>query len=163
MVLALIPDYRWLRSGHTTFFLYLIGVGFLILTLVFGATTKGAQSRFDLWFFSLQAAEPAKLILIAVLAKYFSKRHIMIGDFRQVFLSGLYALVMFLLVAVQPDFGSALILAFIWFGMTLVSGIKLRQAAVVLAILATSFALLWQFGFYDYQIKAKISAEPKSG
>ena len=41
VALALIPDYRWLRSGHTTFFLYLIGVGFLVLTLFFGVTTKG--------------------------------------------------------------------------------------------------------------------------
>ena len=147
----MIPDYRFLRIGNATFLLYLATALSLILVLMFGEITLGAQSRFDLGFFSLQPADPAKLVLIVVLAKYFSKRHEVIGDFRHIIISGLYTLIFFGLVFVQPDFGSAIILFFIWLGMVLVAGIKLKHLAVVFLLGTMAFGTLWNFGFADYQ------------
>lgn len=155
MILALIPDYRFLRIGNTTFILYLFFTFLLVLVLFIGEVTLGAQSRFNFGFFSLQPADPAKLVLIAVLAKYFSKRHEHIGDFKHIVISGLYTLVFFGLVFIQPDFGSAIILFFIWFGMILVSGIKLKHLLVVFMLGAIAFGGMWQFAFADYQ-KARI-------
>ena len=150
-LLALLPDYRFLRQGNTTFFFYVGIVLTLILVLFIGEVTLGAQSRFNLGFFSLQPADPAKLILIIVLAKYFSKRHELIGDFKHIVISGFYAVVIFGLVFIQPDFGSGIILFFIWFGMILVAGIKLRHLAVVFLLGAITFGGMWQFAFQDYQ------------
>lgn len=155
MALAMVPDYRFLRSGHITFIFYVVIVVLLVLLLFFGEVTLGAQNRFDLGFFSLQPAELAKLVLIAVLAKYFSKRHEMIGDFRHIIVSGLYTFVLFALVFIQPDFGSALIIFAIWFGMILLSGIHFRHLAIVFTIGAITFAALWNFVLLDYQ-KARI-------
>ncbi len=149
--LALLPDYRFFRTGNTTFFFYVGIVLALILVLFIGEITLGAQSRFDFGFFSLQPADPAKLILIIVLAKYFSKRHELIGDFRHIIISGLYAFVIFGLVFVQPDFGSGIILFFIWFGMVLAAGIKLRHLALVFLLGTLTFGGMWQFAFQDYQ------------
>ncbi len=148
---ALLPDYRFFRTGNTTFFFYVGIVLALILVLFIGEITLGAQSRFDLGFFSLQPADPAKLILIIVLAKYFSKRHELIGDFKHIVISGLYAFVIFGLVFIQPDFGSGIILFFIWFGMILAAGIKLRHLLVVFLLGAITFGGMWQFAFQDYQ------------
>ncbi len=155
MVVALIPDYRFLRIGNTTFGLFLFFTFLLILVLVIGEVTLGARSRFNFGLFSLQPSDPAKLVLIAVLAKYFSKRHELIGDFKHIIISGLYTLVFFGLVFVQPDFGSAIILFFIWFGMVLVAGIKFKHLAVVFLLGALAFGGMWQFAFHDYQ-KARI-------
>ncbi|MFT5037254.1 MAG: rod shape determining protein RodA [Candidatus Azotimanducaceae bacterium] len=151
MLLAMIPDYRFLRSGNTTFILYIVAFVSLVLVLLFGEVTLGAQSRFDLGLFSIQPSDPAKLILIAVLAKYFSKRHELIGDFRHIIVSGLYTFIIFGLVFVQPDFGSAIILFFIWAGMILVAGIKLKHFAIVFMLGALTFGGMWQFAFQDYQ------------
>ena len=151
MILALVPDYRFLRTGNTAFALFLLTVATLILVLFVGEVTLGAQSRFDLGFFSLQPSDPAKLILIIVLAKYFAKRHELIGDFRHIIISGIYALSIFGLVFIQPDFGSAIIMFFVWLGMVLVSGIKLRHLATVFLLGAVAFGLMWQFAFQDYQ------------
>ena len=156
MLLAMIPDYRFLRVGNTTFGLYLFFLFLLVLVLFIGEVTLGAQSRFDLGFFSLQPSDPAKIVLIIVLAKYFSKRHELIGDFRHIVISGLYAMLLFGLVFIQPDFGSAVILFFVWFGMVLVAGIKLKHLAVVFLLGAIAFGGMWQFAFQDYQ-KARIS------
>ena len=151
MLLALIPDYRVLRLGNAGFYLYLISLVLLLLLFVFGDVTLGAQRRFDLGFLAFQPSDPAKLIIIILLAKYFSKRHTVIGDFRHILVSGLYVLVPFILIFLQPDFGTAAILFFLWFGMVLVAGIKFRHVATVFVVGVSVFALLWQFAFAEYQ------------
>ncbi len=156
MLLSMIPDYRFLRTGNTTFGIFLFFLFLLVLVLFIGEITLGAQSRFDLGFFSLQPSDPAKIVLIAVLAKYFSKRHELIGDFRHIIVSGIYAMLFFGLVFIQPDFGSAIILFFIWLGMILVAGIKIKHLAVVFLLGAMAFGFMWQFAFQDYQ-KARIA------
>ncbi|MEZ4103728.1 MAG: FtsW/RodA/SpoVE family cell cycle protein [Candidatus Paceibacterota bacterium] len=149
--LAIIPNYRFLKSGNTIFYLYLLIVVLLVLVLFFGETVLGARQRFDLGFFSLQVSDPAKLILIALLAKYFAKRHELIGDFKHILVSGIYTLIFFGLILIQPDFGSAIILFLIWFGMVLVAGIRFRHVAVVVALGVVALVGMWQFVFQDYQ------------
>lgn len=151
LCLAMIPDYRFLRSGNMAFFFYIVTILSLILVLFIGEVTLGAQSRFDLGFFSLQPSDPAKLVLIIVLAKYFAKRHELIGDFRHIIVSGVYAVGIFGLVFIQPDFGSAIILFFVWLGMVLVGGIKIRHLLTVFFMGAIALGLMWQFAFQDYQ------------
>lgn len=151
LFIALIFDYRFIRSGNVSFILFLVATASLILVLFFGDIVKGAQSRFDFGAFSLQPSEPAKIILIAVLAKYFSKRHVFIGDIRHIFVSGCYTLVIFFLLFLQPDFGSAIIIFFLWLGMVLVAGIRVRHLLLVFTIGALAFAGMWQFAFQDYQ------------
>lgn len=151
LIAASIPDYRFLRMGNSVFFIYLTICVSLVLVLFLGAVVKGAQSRFNLGIFSLQPADPAKLVLIIVLAKYFSKRHVEIADIRHIIISGLYAFVIFGLVLIQPDFGSAVILFLVWFGMVLVSGISFRHLALVFLMGTIAFGGLWSFGFREYQ------------
>lgn len=151
LLVAIIPDYRFLRSSNTAFVLYVTMIGLLILVLFVGEVTLGAQSRFDLGFFSFQPADLAKLVLIIVMAKYFAKRHEMIGAFSHIIISGIYALGIFGLVFIQPDFGSAVILGMVWLGMVLVSGIKFRHLATVFALVALALGFMWQFVFMDYQ------------
>jgi rod shape determining protein RodA len=66
-----------------------------------------------------------------------------------------YAFILFALVLVQPDFGSAMIIFLIWFGMVLVSGISKKHLAAVIFSGLAVFGGLWLFGFHDYQ-KARI-------
>jgi len=148
---AVVPDYRFLRTGNTAFMLFLFTTFLLVLVLFIGEVTLGARSRFDLGAFSFQPSDPAKIVLIVVLAKYFSKRHELIGDFRHIFISGIYALVLFGLVFIQPDFGSAIILFFIWLGMILVGGIRIHHLLFVFVAGALTFFIMWQFAFQDYQ------------
>ena len=156
MMLALIPDYRFLRTGNLVFWFYILTLALLLAVLLFGEITLGAQSRFDLGLFSVQPSDPAKVVLIAILAKYFSKRHIDIANFKHIIVSGGYALGIFGLVFIQPDFGTAIILFFVWFGMVLVAGIKIKHLALVFIMGALAFAGMWSFAFADYQ-KARIA------
>lgn len=144
-------DFRFLRRTSVIVTLFLLAVASLILVGIFGEIALGAQSRFDVGFFAIQPADPVKLVLILVLAKYFSRRHIEIANIRHILVSGFYAFILFALVLVQPDFGSAIILGMIWFGMVLVSGLSKKHLFAVILIGALTFAGLWFFGFQEYQ------------
>jgi len=148
---ALVPDYRFLRNSNAAFYFYIITLLLFVGVAIFGVDVLGARQRFDFGFFSLQVSDPAKLAIIALLAKYFAKRHELIGDFKHIMVSGFYTLVIFVLLFLQPDFGSAMIIFFIWFGMVMVAGIKFRHLAVVFLLGAVTFGGLWQFAFLDYQ------------
>ena len=85
------------------------------------------------------------------MAKYFSRRHIEIANLRHILISGFYAFVLFLLVFLQPDFGSAIIIFIIWLSMVLFSGISKKHLLAVFLIGILAFGSLWFFVFKDYQ------------
>jgi rod shape determining protein RodA len=144
-------DFRFLRRTFVVVTLYGFAVFLLLLLFFFGEVVLGAQSRFDFGAFAVQPADPAKLVLVLVLAKYFSRRHIEIAHIRHIIMSGFYAALLAFLVLIQPDFGSAIIIALIWFGMVLVSGISKKHLIAVLLAGALLFGGLWSFAFEDYQ------------
>lgn len=146
-----VVDFRFLKRTDVLVTLFLIFSVFLILLFFLGHTAKGAQSWFSIGSFSFQPSDMMKLIVILVLAKYFSRRHIEIRNIKHIFISGIYALIPFLLVFLQPDFGSAIIIFCIWFGMTLISGISKRHFLLVFGIVVVSLGLLWGFVFEQYQ------------
>lgn len=143
-------DWRFLRRSDVLFGLFLCGCGLLLLLFLLG-TTRGIHGWFDFGAFSIQPVEPVKLILILILAKYFSRRHIEIAHIRHILISGFYAFILFLLVLLQPDFGGALVIAAIWFGMVMLSGISKKHLLSVLLIGALSGLFLWTYVFKDYQ------------
>lgn len=148
-------DAKTLRRTRVVMWLY-VGVCVLLMSLFFlGSVFQGAKSWLDFGFFAVQPAEIAKLVLILVLAKYLSRRHVEIRNFKHVLVSGVYAGLIFLLILIQPDFGSALIVFLLWFGMILFSGIDKKHLALVIFSGASIFILMWTFVFADYQ-KARI-------
>ncbi|MFQ5661901.1 MAG: FtsW/RodA/SpoVE family cell cycle protein [Candidatus Paceibacteria bacterium] len=144
-------DFRFLRRTGVIVSLFAISTVILLLLFIFGDFVKGAQNRFDLGIFSLQPSDPIKLVVILLLAKYFSRRHVEIAHIRHIFVSGFYTFVLFFLVFLQPDFGSAIIIALIWLGMVLVSGISKKHLLIVFFVGAVAFAGLWGYAFEDYQ------------
>jgi rod shape determining protein RodA len=148
-------DLRIFKKTEVITFIFGTMCSMLLLLFVVGTVSKGAQSWFRLGFFSIQPSDPAKLVLILLLSKYFSRRHIEIAHIRHIIVSGLYAFIIFFLILLQPDFGSAIIIFLIWLGMVLVSGISKKHLVSVFLIGAISFAGLWTFAFADYQ-KARI-------
>ncbi len=144
-------DFRFLRKTWVSVTLFGISCLLLISLFTLGKVSHGAASWFSFGLFSFQPADFIKLVIIIILAKYFSRRHIEIANVRHIFVSGLYALVIFLLVLVQPDFGSAVIIFLIWLGMVLVSGISKKHLLGMSFVGIIVFAGLWTFAFKDYQ------------
>jgi rod shape determining protein RodA len=144
-------DVRFLRKSNTVISLYLIGIGMLLALFIAGSTVKGATSWLDLGGFSLQPADFMKLILVIVLAKYFSRRHQEIKHPKHIFISAAYMVIPFILIFLQPDTGSAAIILAIWFGMILVSGISKRHLLIMTLAGVMIVGAAWSFVLQPYQ------------
>ncbi len=144
-------DFRFLKRTGVLVTLFILAIALLLGLLGLTHAIKGAKSWLDFGAFSFQPSDPIKILVVLILAKYFSRRHIEIAHIRHIIVSGFYAFVPFLLVFLQPDFGSAIIIAFIWLGMVLVSGISKKHLLTVFLLGAVSFGGLWMFAFEPYQ------------
>ncbi len=148
-------DAQVFKRAETLVWLFGFGVTLLLLVFFLGHTAKGATSWLDFGGFSLQPADPMKLVLILILSKYLSRRHIEIANPKHIIITAAYTFVPFALVFLQPDFGSAMVLGAIWLGMMLVSGISKKHLLGLIAIGLIAFGGLWAFVFKPYQ-KARI-------
>lgn len=144
-------DFRFLKRTGVVVTAFVSICILLSLLFIVGYVSKGSQSWFRLGFFSVEPSDPAQIVLILVLAKYFSRRYVEIKNFRHIIVSGVYTALICLLILVQPDFGGALTIVAIWFGMILVSGISKKHLAVVLFSGLILFASLWLFVLKPYQ------------
>ena len=150
-----IIDWRFLRKSELLAVFFILINFFLAALLFLGETIKGATSWFDLGLFFVEPVDPLKIIVILILAKYFSRRHIEIANIRHIILPSLYVFIPTLLVFLQPDFGSSIIIFLIWLGMMLVSGINKKHLLAIFLIVAVTLVSAWLFAFKPYQ-KARI-------
>lgn len=144
-------DWRFLRRSGVLMTLFIFSCLALLALQFFGSTLKGAQSWFAFGVATIQPVDFIKLVLILILAKYFSRRHIEIAHFRHILVSGVYALGPFVLVFLQPDFGSAIIIFLLWLGLVMCAGISKQHLLLVGLVGVWSFLLLWFFVFAPYQ------------
>ncbi len=144
-------DWRFLKSGELLLALLILSLIPLLFLLFFGVKTRGAASWLNFFSVSISPADPVKLLLILILAKYFSRRHIEIANIKHILISATYAVVPAILVFFQPDFGSFIIICAIWLGMVLVSGISKKHLLLVFLIAALIFSVSWFFVLKPYQ------------
>lgn len=103
------------KYKYVTPFLVIGIVGALIGLFVYGIITNGAQSWYDLGFFNLQPSEFAKSILIIYMAVFYSKSLKKKKPLYYNLIPVAIAVLIFVLVAMQPDLGGAVIIAGITF------------------------------------------------
>lgn len=150
-------DYRVFRaSGLFLLSCYFVGVVALTALLVFGPVTRGIRGWFAVSGIAIQPVEFIKLLLILLIAKYFSKRHNEIAQMRHLVISGIYFTIPVLLVLLQPDLGSAFILLAIWIAIALFSGIRLKHFLIFVSLFAAVSIVAWIFLLAPYQ-KARIT------
>lgn len=154
-IFSSLVDWSFLKNSKVIVTLFLGSTALLLSLFILGSVFKGAQSWFDLGAFSFQPVDIVKLVVILLLSKYFSRRHIEIANLRHILVSGFYVFIVFLLVLLQPDFGSAIIIFSVWFGMVMVSGISKKHLFLVFLTGSLVFGGLWLFAFKPYQ-KARI-------
>jgi len=148
-------DYKWLKTFAWP--LYALQLGLLALTLAIGHGVGGASRWISIGPFDFQFSELAKILMIVVLANYLGARQ---GQLRSL-LSILGACVLvappWILVMLQPDLGTSLVLLAILGGMLFMSGASLRWLAIMVGLVLASLPILWNYILRDYQ-KARINA-----
>jgi rod shape determining protein RodA len=151
IVMFLISFLNWnFFLKNYAIFLYILILILLILVLFFGETLRGTQGWINLPFgINFQIVELVKIILVVILAKYWSDKIYNIQSFKHVILTGIITIIPFILVILQPDLGSALIFFGLWLGMIFVIS-KPKNVILILIIFFLIFGIGW-FQLKDYQ------------
>lgn len=143
-------DYRlWRKIGWIGY-----GISLLLLILVLtplGASIRGSRGWFDFGFLSFQPVELAKVFIIIVLADVYSRYGRSIHKLASLLFLSLIVLLPLVLVVIQPDFGSAMILFFTWLISFFLVTKNKWHFAVIIGGLAAILMISWLFVFQDYQ------------
>ncbi len=139
-------SYRWVILG-----IYLAVLALLIFTYFVAPSVRGHHSWITIGSFQIQPSEFMKAALIIILSRFFALRHVLIAHLGTIAVSFVYFLIPTILVLIQPDTGTALVLFAIWFGYLLVSGIPWRYLIAFFMIFAVTSVLAWNFGLQNYQ------------
>ncbi|MCD6048291.1 MAG: cell shape-determining protein RodA [Gammaproteobacteria bacterium] len=131
--------------------LYSICLFMLVLVLGLGVISKGGQRWLNLGFFRFQPSEIMKLGLPLMLAWYFNGEELP-PSFKCLSVAAVLILVPVLLVAKQPDLGTALMIAFGGVSVILLAGIPWWLIISGVSLIAVSFPFLWHL-LHDYQKK----------
>ena len=139
-------DYRSIYCRVAALVLYSICLVLLVAVLVWGKEINNASRWLVFGTFRLQPSEPAKFAIIAMLAILFAST----GWKERRGLTGLLTLaavgIPFILIAKEPDLGSAMMLMPIYFSMIFVAGLKWRYI-VVFSVVA---AIVAGIGIWDF-------------
>ncbi|MBT2968998.1 MAG: rod shape-determining protein RodA [gamma proteobacterium symbiont of Ctena orbiculata] len=129
--------------------LYVIGILMLISVIIFGEEGKGAQRWLDLGFIRFQPSEMFKLTLPMLIAWYLAEHRLPPNPSRLV-MAGLFTLLPVLLIAKQPDLGTALLVATAGAFALFLAGISWRVISAIGMLLAALGPVAWYF-MHEYQ------------
>jgi rod shape determining protein RodA len=142
-------DYKWLRTFAWP--LYFLQIGLLALTLAIGTGVGGSARWIPLGPLQFQFSELAKIMMIIVLANYLGSRQGRLKSLPSILGACVLVGPPWILVMMQPDLGTSLVLLAILAGMLFMSGASLRWlAAMALAVLA-ALPFVWNNVLRDYQ------------
>jgi rod shape determining protein RodA len=151
IVFAVVP-YRRLRPWAPL--VYVVSLVLLVAVLSpLGTRVRGAQRWIDIAFFQMQPSELAKLGIIVTLAAVLAASK---GEprMRHVVRCALLVAPAAILIYVQPDLGTLLVLIAVVLGMLLVSGLRLRIFVVMLLLGAVGAYGFFHLGLLkEYQVK----------
>lgn len=148
MIAATVFSYTAHRMSALYF--YVISIALLILVLFFGVTIRGTSGWFNLGIFNFQPVEFAKLALIFIFARFFSKNLTLKRSERLLVLSGVLLIPPVFLAILQPDFGAALVFIMLWVCLILSLGIKRLHLFIAIILLVVISFLSWSFVLQDY-------------
>jgi rod shape determining protein RodA len=154
LIICLSIDYR--SMGDKSHLIFMAIVGLLLYVLFHGVVRGGSRRWIDLGAFNVQPSEFAKAALALVLAKF-------LGDSRRgvvtqvdLLIVGAITAVPFIIIALQPDLGTAVTLIPVAFAVVFVAGMPLRVLGVLALIGVLATPIAWQFALEPYQ-KERIS------
>ncbi|MFV2031660.1 MAG: rod shape-determining protein RodA [Gammaproteobacteria bacterium] len=130
--------------------LYLGGLLLLLAVMFYGEIGKGAQRWLGLGFIRFQPSEILKLAVPMVIASYLADRVLPVG-WKELMVSVLLVLIPVLLIARQPDLGTAILVGSAGFFVLFLAGIRWKIMLSLAVLLSLMAPLLWKFALRDYQ------------
>ena len=133
-------DYNFIL--RFSWLIYLFSVAMLVLVIVAGEDSKGAQRWFKIGSFQFQPSELVKILMILFFAYYFMKHEEKINSIKVLCSSFLLVGILLVLVLAQPNLSTTIIMALIFCAMLFIAGLSYKIVVSVLAICVPAFLVL---------------------
>jgi rod shape determining protein RodA len=149
LLVCLTIDYRALAEHSLLIYGALLGL--LVFVLIAGDSAGGAQRWIALGPFKLQPSEFGRITLALILAMFFGENRRGAKNQGDLAIAGLFAAIPLLLIAKQPDLGTAVTLIPVCFGIIYLAGLRLRLVAALAVVGVLMAPVVWNFALKDYQ------------
>ena len=146
VIFAFVPPHKY---KLWTPWLYGFGLALLIAVMVIGKIGKGAQRWLDLGVFRFQPSEIMKLAVPMMAAWYVDKKPLPI-DTKTLIVTALFICVPAVLIAKQPDLGTAIMVIAAGLSVIFLAGISWRIVLPIFLAIGGAAPLLWHV-MHDYQ------------
>jgi rod shape determining protein RodA len=148
IILTASIDYHlWSSIART---LYLGMLILLAVLSVVGAAVYGSARWFDTGVILIQPSELAKIVMILVLADYFTRHQAQMHELKWVVRSFLLTMGMVFWILVQPNLSTSIVILVIWFALLWAGGLRLKHLAVFAVVAIVVPFLVYPF-LVDYQ------------
>lgn len=153
-------DYHYWSSVHGL--LYTITFIALMVLNVIAAAVFGSARWFNLFVVNIQPSEIAKIVMIMVLAEFFTRNIHQMGSIKVIFRSLALTLGLTIWILLQPNLSTSIVMFVLWFSMLWVSGLRIKHLlgftfAGILIISITLPILIETEVIKEYQINRVMS------
>lgn len=146
LALAFIPPHKY---KIWTPWIYGMGLSLLIAVMVMGKIGKGAQRWLELGLFRFQPSEIMKLAVPMMTAWYFDRQN-QPSSVKALSIAGLIIFIPALLIAKQPDLGTAIMVACAGLCVIFIAGIRFKIIFLIALLIGSAAPLVWHV-MHDYQ------------
>ncbi|MDP3804268.1 MAG: rod shape-determining protein RodA [Candidatus Omnitrophota bacterium] len=148
LIIAILISYQ--RFIDLAYLIYMINIALLVLVLFLGHIRLGAQRWFSIAGFAFQPSELMKLGLVLVLANYVGSKKGAMSELKSLVVPCILLAIPFILVLLQPDLGTALLLVPIFFSILIIGGAELKHLGGLALVGLAGLPFFWQI-LRDYQ------------
>ena len=149
MLVFLAVDYRFLAEHSLALY---VGLVLLLVYVLIGGKNAGGSTRWiSLGAFNLQPSEFGRVAVALILAMFFGENRRGARNTGDLIIAGFFFVVPFLLIAKEPDLGTAVTLVPVAFGIAFLAGLRLRLVAVVAVAAVLLAPVAWKVALKDYQ------------
>ncbi len=149
LLVCLMVDYRVLAEH--SLFVYGALVVLLVFVLFKGSTQMGAQRWIPIGPFHLQPSEFGRLGVALILAMYFGENRRGARNTGDLVIGGVFMAIPLLLIAKQPDLGTAVTLLPVFFGVAYLAGLRMRLLGIIAIACLPLGLFAYKFALKDYQ------------
>jgi rod shape determining protein RodA len=145
-------DLSIFERSSVVFYIFMITL--LVLVLLFGKEVNNARRWFSFGIINFQPSEFTKIAIIMILARYFHREKK--GQEHFTLLKLLkpigFITLPFILILLEPDLGTSLVVVFVGFSIILFEGIKLRSLLILFGVVLLIIPAAWEFDIIqEYQ------------
>jgi len=150
MIFIFFLDYKYFDEASIV--IYLLCIGLLVAVYFSGKYVGGSRRWIDLGPFTMQPSEIMKIALIIMLSSVYSDMVSEQGlNFRKLTKPFFICIVPFLLIAIQPDLGTAVLLLLIAGSITMFVKVERRVVISFIGVIIAAIPLCWFFLLKGYQ------------